>query len=246
MSNLTVVIPMAGSGRRFRESGYTLPKPFIEVRGQPMIARVIQNIRPPGATLILIAQRADVQTQRAAFDRLAAHYGAEIIVIDGPTEGAACTVLLAKSHIDNGRELLLANSDQLMDFSVQEFIDEAKQRRLDGSLLTFPEPARDSKWSYVRLGEDGLVEETREKVAISEHATAGVYWFAHGRLFVKAAEEMIAAGDRCNNEFYVCPAYNYLIRKGSPIGVYEIDGRRMHGLGTPEDLRLYLAQNTGV
>ena len=52
---------------------------------------------------------------------------------------------------------------------------------------------------------------------------------------------MIARNDRCNNEFYVCPVYNYLIAGAARIGVHEIDVAAMHGVGTPEDLDLYLA-----
>ena len=56
---------------------------------------------------------------------------------------------------------------------------------------------------------------------------------------------MIVRNDRVNNEFYTCPVYNYMIKKGLKIGVYEIDSKDMHGLGTPEDLNLYL-ENTGA
>ena len=40
---LKILIPMAGAGSRFEKAGYTFPKPLIEVRGQPMIAKVVEN-----------------------------------------------------------------------------------------------------------------------------------------------------------------------------------------------------------
>ena len=41
---INIVIPIAGSGSRFTEAGYTKPKPFIDVLGKPMIVRVIENL----------------------------------------------------------------------------------------------------------------------------------------------------------------------------------------------------------
>ena len=38
---LNIVVPMAGLGSRFVKAGFTDPKPFIDVAGQPMIQRVV-------------------------------------------------------------------------------------------------------------------------------------------------------------------------------------------------------------
>ncbi len=68
----------------------------------------------------------------------------------------------------------------------------------------------------------------------------GIYFFTEGKIFVDAAIDMIAENDRVNNEFYVCPVYNYSIRAGQKIGIYTIAFEQMHGIGTPEDLNKYL------
>lgn len=240
---LTIVIPMAGNGSRFSNAGYTLPKPLIDVRGKPMIARVMENIRTDHARFILITRRDDMDAYPDAFAELQSQYGCEFIAIDKVTEGAACTVLHAVASINNNTPLLLANSDQLVDCSIQQFIEDAEARGLDGSILTFHEAAQHPKWSYAVAGAAGLVTETREKDPISTHATVGIYWFARGRYFVESAVQMIACNDRCNNEFYVCPVYNYLIRRGMKVGMVEINKVEMHGLGTPEDLNAYLAKS---
>ena len=38
---MQIIIPMSGSGERFKRAGYQLPKPLIEVEGKPIIAHVI-------------------------------------------------------------------------------------------------------------------------------------------------------------------------------------------------------------
>ena len=78
----------------------------------------------------------------------------------------------------------------------------------------------------------------QKKKPISNIATVGIYYFKHGKDFVEAAEEMIKKNIRTNNEFYVAPAYNQMIKKGKRIYHYHVD--EMKGLGTPEDLKLFL------
>jgi hypothetical protein len=136
--------------------------------------------------------------------------------------------------------LLIANCDQIVDFSAADFVSDAKSRKLDGSILTFHDPSRDPKWSFARVADSGLVEEVKEKVAISDVATVGLYYFATAQEFQNSASEMIMANDRVNNEFYVCPVYNYAIRSGARIGQYMIPADAMHGIGTPHDLEAFL------
>jgi hypothetical protein len=69
-------------------------------------------------------------------------------------------------------------------------------------------------------------------------ATTGTYYWSRGSSFVTSAYEMIAANDRTNNEFYVCPTYNYLICKGMRVVPFPVI---LHeSLGTPEELKEYL------
>ena len=56
MQKINVVIPMAGQGSRFIKAGYSKPKPFIDVLGEPMIAHVLENLAIPNAQFILLAR----------------------------------------------------------------------------------------------------------------------------------------------------------------------------------------------
>jgi NDP-sugar pyrophosphorylase family protein len=238
---LTVVIPMAGAGSRFAKVGYDKPKPFIDVAGKTMIERVMDNLHIPGARYVLLAQHAHMEKEAAMVRRLQRDYPATFLPVDGLTEGAACTVLQGNREFASDVPLLIANCDQIIDFELAAFVNDARARDLDGSILIFRDAERSPKWSFARLDERGLVAETREKVAISDLATVGIYLFRRGSDFVYWAVDMISRNERVNNEFYVCPIYNYGIRRGARIGTYEIPATAMHGIGTPEDLAIYLA-----
>jgi dTDP-glucose pyrophosphorylase len=235
---LTIVVPMAGRGSRFADAGYKDPKPLIPVNGQPMIKVVIDNLRPRRPhRFVFICQREHVRAYGLE-ERLAAWApGCAIVQLDGVTEGAACSVLTAEAFLDE-TPLMIANSDQYLDVSIDAYLDAAAG--LDGMIMTMT--ANDPKWSFVAVDGRGLAVEVAEKVPISDEATVGVYNFARGSDFARAAREMIARGLRVNGEFYVAPVYNMLIEKGARIGIHNIgaEARGMYGLGVPADLELFL------
>ena len=165
--------------------------------------------------------------------------GCDIVTVDGLTEGAACTALLAKTLIDNENPLLMANSDQVIEWNSNECLYAFGADAIDGGILTFK--ATHPKWSYAKIGDDGFVSEVAEKNPISDNATVGIYYWKHGSDFVRYAEQMISKNVRVNNEFYVCPVFNEAISDGKKIRVKEVS--KMWGIGTPEDLSHYLENN---
>ena len=237
--NINIVIPMAGAGSRFADAGYTLPKPFIDVLGKPMIVRVLENLACENAKYILIARDEHLELEKELVKKVKSNFPVTFHPIDHLTEGAACTVLHAREFINNDEPMIIANSDQIIDIHFQDYVTDCLERKLDGSIMTFKDPEKNTKWSFVRTNTDNLVEEVREKVPISDLATVGIYMFRRGKDYVNAAIDMIEQNDRVNNEFYVCPVYNYAIQNNNKIGVYKILSEAMHGLGTPEDLNLY-------
>ena len=164
----------------------------------------------------------------------------EIVEVDGLTEGAACTALLAKDLIDRDEDLLIANSDQIIEYSPENFGYLKNFTTVDGIVFCFHDVH--PKWSFVEVDGRGIVVRVAEKNPISNNATCGIYWYRHGSDFVRCAESMIAKNIRVNNEFYIAPVYNELINGGRSLIPFFVD--RMHGIGTPEDLNAYLNRRT--
>ena len=232
---MNVLIPMAGSGSRFSAAGYTFPKPLIEVNGKPMIQVVIENLNIQ-ANYIFIVQKEHYEKYNLQYLLNLICPNCKIVQVDGVTEGAACTTLLAKQFIDNGDPLVLANCDQFVEWNSNECLYAFSAENIDGGIVTFK--TTHPKWSYVKLGEDGFVSEVAEKKPISNDATVGIYYWKKGSDYVKYAEQMIEKNIRTNNEFYVCPVFNEAILDNKKIRIKQID--RMWGIGTPEDLNYFL------
>ena len=232
---LNVLIPMAGAGSRFQHAGYTFPKPLIDVQGKPMIQVVVDNLNID-ATFIFVVQKE--HREKYNLDTLLNLItpNCKIVEVDGLTEGAACTTLLAKEHIDMDVPLVMANSDQFLEWDSNEFMYKMIEQKVDGGIVTFK--ATHPKWSFAKVDDYGYVTEVAEKNPISDIATVGVYYWAKGSDYVKYAEQMIEKNIRTNNEFYTCPVFNEAIADCKRIKTFNID--KMWGIGTPEDLNYFL------
>jgi HAD superfamily hydrolase (TIGR01509 family) len=237
---MNVLIPMAGAGSRFASAGYTFPKPLIEVNGKPMIQVVVENLNIDANYIFLV--------QKEHYEKYSLQYllglitpNCKIVLVDGLTEGAACTTLLAENLIDNDTPLLIANSDQFIEWNSNECLYAFQADQIDAGILTFT--STHPKWSYAKLDENGFVSEVAEKKPISENATVGVYYWKKGSDYVKYAKQMISKDVRTNGEFYVCPVFNEAILDHKKVRVKKIE--KMWGIGTPEDLNTFIANYKG-
>ena len=232
---MNVLIPMAGAGSRFAQAGYTFPKPLIEVNSRPMIQVVVENLNIE-AHFIFLVQKEHYEKYNLKQLLNLITPDCSIVQVDSLTQGAACTTLLAKHMIDNEEPLLIANSDQYVEWNSNECLYGFTADEIDGGIVTFK--ATHPKWSFARIGDDGFVSEVAEKNPISDDATVGIYYWKKGSDYVKYAEQMIAKNIRTNNEFYVCPVFNEAIEDHKKIKIKQID--QMWGIGTPEDLDYFL------
>jgi dTDP-glucose pyrophosphorylase len=226
---------MAGLGSRFKDAGYSFPKPLIDIDGKPMIQVVVDNLNiKANFTYIVQQEHYEKYELQHMLNRITPN--CNIVQVSGLTEGAAVTALMAKKFIDNDKPLIIANSDQVVDWSSRSFLYEMITKNADGGIVTFK--STHPKWSYAKINSVGHVLEVAEKKPISDIATVGIYYWKHGKDFVKYAEQMIAKNIRTNNEFYICPIFNEAIGDNQKVLTHDVE--RMWGVGTPEDLTYYL------
>jgi NDP-sugar pyrophosphorylase family protein len=227
---------MAGEGSRFLKEGYKLPKPLIDIEGKPMIQRVVENLNF-NAEFTFLVRKEHIEAHNGIVNIISnLKVKTNIVVVNTLTEGAACTALLASHIIDTKEDLLIANSDQIIEYSMHNFESLKKLTNVDSMVYVFN--ATHPKWSFVKVDNDGFVSKVAEKQPISNIATCGIYWYRHGSDFVKYANSMIKKDIRVNGEFYIAPVYNELIADGKILLPFYVN--EMHGIGTPDDLRNYL------
>jgi dTDP-glucose pyrophosphorylase len=241
MKNLNIVIPLAGLGSRFSKAGYKDPKPFIDINGVRMIEMVINNIKPSRPHKFIFIAKSKHLSNYNGYDILNnAANGCTIIPINENTQGAACTVLLAKEFIDNEEPLMIANSDQLVNININTYLNQVDKMYEYSDAVIMTMRRKEPKWSFCGRNAYGYIDKVVEKQPISNEATVGIYNFKRGSDFVKSAEIMIAKNKRYNNEFYVAPVFNELIEQGGRVEAIEIYNYQFNSLGTPEDLEDYI------
>jgi NDP-sugar pyrophosphorylase family protein len=231
---LNIVMPMAGLGSRFRDAGFKVPKPLIEVRGRPMYAWATESLPLENSSrliFILLASQPEFPDLKRDIETRYAKYQPVVLSVPELTAGQAITVLRAKEFIANDEPLLIHNADTAFDVK-PGWTSQTLAENLDGALLVFP--SNEKRWSFSRANASGFVQEVREKEIISPWATTGTYWFRRGNDFVQSAETRFHSGKREASEYYVGPLYNDLIARGAKVKNFEIE--KLYCFGTPEDL----------
>lgn len=240
--NLNILIPIAGKGQRFLDKGYAFPKPLISIKNKPMIQVVIENLNIDANFIFIVLKEHYDKYNLEYLLPMISNENCKIVICDKITEGAASTSLLAEELIDDDNPLLIANSDQFIEWNSNEIMYSFLNSKIDGGILTFK--STHPKWSFAKVNKENIVLEVAEKKPISDNATAGIYFWKKGSEYVKYAKTMIKSDIRVNNEFYICPVFNLAIKDGKKIIIKEIN--EMWGLGTPEDLDEFMLKKANL
>jgi len=247
VKRINLVLPAAGIGSRFRESGELTPKPLIKVFGVPMILWVLLNFPLNNDDRVwIIGQRKDKLPDALEPFLKFLPFGVEFIEIDGLTEGPAATVALVLSNLPASEGLIVANTDQFVFEDLTSFVNEVRNGSSAGQILTMI--ANSNAWSYVGRNDLDEINQVVEKVQISDEATVGVYGWCDTEFAKVSFEDTFQNNIRTNNEFYVAPTYNYLIRGNHRVASVLIGhhGVAVHGLGTPSDLSDFLSNPNAI
>jgi len=236
-------MPMAGEGSRFRDAGWTTPKPLIELNGKPLFVRAIESVKVDGAPMkySFIVRQEHIDNYDLANSIRKILPDAMIYSVLKTTRGAVETCLMAEAGIDDDDAVVVMDCD--LEFDSKEYrgiiaraLETPGQQATGGALVSFE--SDQPRYSYAQLGEDGLVKRTAEKEVISNHALCGAYFFASGREFKKVAHRLLDEPVMLKPEFYVSLLYNYLLDNGAPVRLAPMEMYRSYG--TPDELKQWL------
>jgi NDP-sugar pyrophosphorylase family protein len=233
---MIILILAAGSDQS--RTGNPYPMCLTEFDSVPLIERVTiscRSLKPE--QLIVLFRNEDVRTYHLDNVVTLLFPGSQIREVHGETQGAACTALLAIGECDTEEELLILNGNEFLDADFSEIVRGFRSRGLDAGVVVFR--SIHPRYSYVRLDDAGIVVEASEKNPISNHATAGFYWYKHGSEFVRAAKSLIRKDAQVNGLFYICPTFNELILRGQTIGVHPVNDRVYHPLKDERQVRQF-------
>lgn len=234
---MNVVILAAGPERADENSG-DYPLCLAEFDGQPLIEKTIESIHTLSpSNCIFCFKSSDVSEFHLDNITSILAPGAHVIGIRNRTGGAACTALLAAGFIDSDDELLILNGNELLEINFHKTIDNFRSNGADAGVVTFP--SVHPRYSYVRVNDQDMVVEAAEKRPISRMATAGFYWFKHGKDFVRSAQNTIRKGAAVNGAFYICPTLNEMVLEQKRIRHVGMSAGAYHPLKNSRQLQQY-------
>lgn len=242
MRPLHIIMPMAGEGSRFRNAGWTTPKPLIELDGKALFIRAIESVGVPDApmkySLIVRQEHIDDYGIDCMIKKILPE--ANVFSVKQTTRGAVETCLVAEEAIANDDAVVVMDCD--LEFRSKEYIrlitealNTPAADAKGGALVSFESDL--PKYSYAEVDADGFVIRTAEKEPISSHALCGAYFFSSGREFKKVAHALLNAPVMEKPEYYVSLLYNRLLADNSPVRIAPMELYRSYG--TPEELRQY-------
>lgn len=239
---LSLLIPAAGKGSRFSDVGIDIPKPLIPIREIPMLVWVIANFPLNKNDRVKILCQKSHQIPLHLSPYLSKfEFQIDFLEIDFWTEGPAHSLEILLLGLESNLPVISANSDQYIFGDLVPFFEEVKSGKSSGQILTMN--ASSSAWSYVGRNESGKVIRVVEKEEISNEATVGVYGWRSVATLRSCLAWQREVGMKVNNEFYVAPSYQFLIRESKEIFTYSIGDHEagIQGLGTPNDLNNFLS-----
>ncbi len=245
MKKINVVIPSGGLGTRFVGSEFIGLKPFIKFFDKTMFEWLLIgfNSKKYDVSFFIIINENFKNAYAKEIQYLENSYNVKFKYINLLTEGTTATALFLFDDLNNSIPVLLANCDQIIDMNFDDYLDEHFNKEADGSLLCF-DKEDSKKWSFVRIDQNNIITEVKAKDNITDIAVCGWYFWTKGSDFIKYGIEQIINLDKVGNEYYLCPVYNYAIKNNQKIIAIIINKDKMHGIGTPEDLRKYLFLKT--
>jgi len=226
------LIPMAGKGSRFREYGYRVAKPLIQINNQPMVLKTIGSM-PDQDKWIFLPRKDDAD--RYPIEDTLRSFSDDCILypVQKHTSGQAATCMLVADQIDDDSELMIASADYEHRYDIYKWKNILNDMSIDGAIWTYRSGSMvlkdPEKFAYCRVNDDGVtVEEVVEKQTISnmpslDPLVVGTFWYRQASDFKLAATNLIENDITVNSEHYVGTSINYLIEQGKKIVIFDIE-----------------------
>lgn len=235
---MNIIIPIGGVGQRFKDEGYDVPKPLVNVLGKPMIHRIIDNLKTDALDKIHIVYHNHLKEFN--FETLVKFWfpnkNISFTSLDYLTKGASETVL---KGLETFTPEELQESTLILDcdtFYDEDIIDKYKSSSNKNAIFYFDDITLDPIFSYITLENNNVID-IKEKIKISNNANTGAYGFENGNILKKYCTDVLSL----DKELYISCVYDKMLLDNCKVNGIKIDN--FNCVGTPLQLKAYCNQN---
>ena len=244
----TLIIPMAGLGKRFADQGYKKTKPLIEVSGKPMVTQSINDL--PRFENQIIILREDMPEYNQTASLLKTEYPNVIIkTIPGITKGQAITTLEGINALpeksNKFEPITVSACDNGVIFNYKKFEKILADTNIDiivWGAEGYANAIRNPKmYGWIDNDKNDFINKVSVKKPIESNKNKpiiiGTFTFKKSNELKAIIEKLIDKKDKVNGEYYLDSCINTALELGLKCKYFPVD----HYIcwGTPNDLKTF-------
>ena len=240
MSNRLILIPLGGLGERFKNVGYTIPKPLINVFGKPILYWVLDNLKISSETILIPYNNS---LEKYNFENKLTHDYPNINFffhkLDNNTRGCAesICIILNKLSVDDC-PIICIDGDNFYNTDILSLW------RNNNSVFTFEDNTNSTQYSYISFNKStNVIDNIKEKEKISTYACCGSYGFNSYKKLLEFCKYIITNDIRQKEEFYLSGVINEMIKNNNLFFNITISKKDYICLGTPLQMKLFINNN---
>ncbi len=219
-TNMRIVVPMAGMGKRMRPHTLTVPKPLLRIAGKTIVQRLVEDIvkvcHEPVEEIAFVIGRFGKEVENNLL-KIASNLGAKgkICYQDEPL-GTAHAILCAEDTLQG--KTIVAFADTL--FKADFTLDDNKDGVLWVQQIEDP-----SQFGVVKLNDDGVITDYVEKpeTFVSDLAMIGIYYFKDGATLRNELQYLIDNNIIKGGEYQLPDALHNMTEKGMQFVPGQVD-----------------------
>jgi len=235
------LLPMAGQGSRFRMEGFTIPKPFLPVHGNPMMVEAINCLpKTPELRIVCLEDHQDVSPYFPS---------ATIFKLGATTNGQATTCMIALSDVSDDIPLTITACDNGAIYDSNKLKMLIEDNSIDVIVWSFQNNPTSKLYPHMYAWLDVDEHMNLRDVSIKKpfddrpntHAIIGTMFFRKTKFFKQGYTYIVENDIRTNGEFYVDNVLKPLVDMGLRVVVFPVDYYLCWG--TPNDYKTFIYWN---
>lgn len=225
---ISLIIPMAGQGKRFFDNGFDTYKPFLNISGRSMVDGVLEPFKEI-QTIFILTTSAIYSENRRHFDKLPNNV--TIVIIAEHKLGPAYSIYLARNSLPLNHAYIIAYCDVWWNVSAFSLSD---LNQYEAAVFVHrgfhPHLVGDNFSAFCREDSDsvGYLREIREKGSftddwMSEPVSIGIFYVKDANLLFESINNMIEVDLRAAGEYYPSIIFNSLVSCGVPVKLIDVN-----------------------
>jgi capsule biosynthesis phosphatase len=234
---MIIIIPIGGIGERFKEHGYKKPKALIHIYGKPIISYVLDNLQTAQIDYIFIPYNKEYQNYRFEDYLIVTypHIKFRFVCLDNNTRGAAETIDIGITQLNEMRDIpvLCLDSDNFYNYDI------VSEWKGENCVFSFEDINDNPIYSYVKMMENNIIVDIKEKEKISNHACTGAYGFKSIHQLKNYTSKIIKENKTQKSEFYTSGVIHEMIQDGHIFKNKTVLRSNFACLGTPLQMKFF-------